>query len=77
MTQKPRKLLDLAAQCRAIVLKAQAALGDDLGDCSMLDLVADNISDASLNDLEAALIVAGFSYRPRAHRDPASIQRTE
>jgi hypothetical protein len=77
MTKKPRTLLDLAAQCRAIVLKAQEVLGDDLEGFSMLDLVADKIPDAPLNDLETALVVAGFSYRPRVHRNPVSIQRTD
>jgi hypothetical protein len=60
---KPIKLIDIAQQCRGIVLRARRALGEDLGGCSMLDLVADNITHVSLDDLRAALVIAGVGYR--------------
>ena len=60
---KPMKLIDIAQQCRGIVLRARRALGEDLGSCSMLDLVADNITHVSLSDLRAALVIAGVGYR--------------
>lgn len=48
----------IAARCRAIVINARKALGNDLRGGSMLDLCADNISGETLKTLDAALCVA-------------------
>lgn len=56
----PRPLLDLAAECRRIYDNAANALGPDLGGGSLLDLCADNVADASLADLKAAIVVSGI-----------------
>ena len=56
----PRPLIDIAAECRLIVLRAVADIGPDLQGCSALDLVADQIPHASLSDLKAALVIAGL-----------------
>jgi len=58
-----RQLTELSKQCREIVLKAKEALGEELGGHSMLDLVADQIQDASIRDLQDALVVAGVGYK--------------
>lgn len=58
---KPRLLIDVANECRAIVLRAESALGP-LPKATYLDLVADNIPDVSLSDLRSALVIAGVGY---------------
>lgn len=46
---------ELSVQCEQVIQKAKADLGEDLGGGSRLDLVADQIPYARLDDLEAAL----------------------
>lgn len=58
---QPQLLMDIAAQCREIIKRAEAALGP-LPKAQYLDLVADNIPHASLSDLKAALVCAGVGY---------------
>lgn len=62
----PTQLTDIAAKCREIVLRAQEALGPDLGGMSMLDLVADQITDLPLRTLEDALVIAGVNYKVKS-----------
>jgi len=57
----PTQLMDVARECRRIVLNAERELGK-LPRASYLDLVADNIPDVSLDDLRSALVVAGVGY---------------
>lgn len=61
MSAQPRQLMDIAAECRAIVLRARADLGD-IPRAQLLDLVADNIPSVPLDDLRAALVCAGVGY---------------
>lgn len=53
---------ELAQRCREIVLKAQEALGANLGGYSMLDLVVDNLPNERLAALHEALIRANVGY---------------
>lgn len=53
---------ELAQRCREIVLKAQEALGANLGGYSMLDLVADTLPNERLAALREALIRANVGY---------------
>jgi hypothetical protein len=50
---------DLAEECKIIIADARKTLGHDLGGCSTLDLVADNIDYANLDDLQKALVSLG------------------
>lgn len=52
-------LMDVASECRRIVLAAVSDLGPDLAGGSVLDLCADNIERVSLADLQCAIICAG------------------
>ena len=61
MEYVPQSLTEIAAECRAIVLAAEKALGP-IVKAQYLDLVADNIPDVPLATLRAALIVAGVGY---------------
>lgn len=61
MNATPRNLVDVARQCRAIVLAAERDLGK-LRPATYLDLCADNIPDVSLADLRVALVIAGVGY---------------
>lgn len=56
-----RLLVDIAKDCRRIVQAAERDLGP-LPKATYLDLVADNLPDVSLEDLKAALVVAGVGY---------------
>ena len=54
-------LIDIARQCRAIVLRATAALGPDLNGFSIVDLCADALPlNISLQDIKCALVIAGL-----------------
>lgn len=55
-------LVDLAKQC-ADIFDRCAARDADLFGCSLLDLCADNIADASLADLRAAIVISGIYSR--------------
>jgi len=54
------ELMDLARKCRRVYNRAEADLGSDLGGFSLLDLCADKIPEATLFDLEDAIITAGL-----------------
>ena len=56
----PPTLLELARRCRVVVEAARRDLGREAVDPAMLDLVADQIEDAPLDTLSAALVVAGL-----------------
>jgi len=58
-TRQPLTIIQLAKRCKEIYLAAEKDLGPSVRD-SVLDLVADNIEDASLEDLKTALVVAGL-----------------
>lgn len=64
IVEPPETLMQLAAQCGKIYDTA-AKEHADLWGCSVLDLLADNIPEASLADLKSAIIVAGIY--PRAN----------
>jgi hypothetical protein len=55
-------LSNLAEKCREIVQRAQADLGVNLGGFSALDLVADQLSAVPLEELDAALKLAGIPH---------------
>lgn len=55
----PKKLDEIAVQVRQ-VFETAAALDPDLFGHSLLDLVADNITDVSLHDLQCAIVTAGI-----------------
>jgi hypothetical protein len=57
----PRDLNSIASECRRVVLAARAEIGH-IPRAALLDLVADNLPDVPLNDLRAALVVAGVGY---------------
>ena len=57
----PPLLMDLAQQCRAIVIRAREDLGE-IPRAALLDLVADNIPDVPLRTLQDALVCAGVGY---------------
>lgn len=57
----PMQLTDLAARCREIVQRAERDLGP-LPKASYVDLCADNIEHASLQDIRCALVIAGVGY---------------
>ena len=61
MTKTATNLIVLAKDCRRIVDRARADLGDDLRGFSIVDLVADNLPSTSLSDISAALVVAGLT----------------
>ncbi len=50
---------DLAEQCKIIIADARKDLGHNLSGWSVLDLVADNIEYADLDDLAKALRLIG------------------
>lgn len=55
------QLMSIAKECRRIVLAARAD-GIEFNREQMLDLVADNIEDVSLDTLRVALVIAGVGY---------------
>lgn len=57
----PLQLMSIARACRIVVLEAREALGD-IPRASLLDLVADNLTDVPLETLKAALVCAGVGY---------------
>lgn len=59
---KQSDLEELVKQCREIVQRAQNDLGMNLGGFSTLDLVADQLPDFPLSDLNAALAAAGIPH---------------
>lgn len=65
MQPNPPTLVELAQRCRSIVERARAA-GVSVPDSATLDLCADQIPDAPLDTLRAALVVAGFRIRSKA-----------
>ena len=58
-TSEPPLLVDLAKECRAVWERTSKADPDIFGG-SILDLMADNITDASLLDLKSAILYAGI-----------------
>lgn len=58
----PFLLMDVAKRC-AEVYDGCAKEDADLFGCSLLDLCADNITDVSLSDLKAAIVVSGIYSR--------------
>ena len=61
MSETPT-IIELAKQCRKIYDRACLDLGKELAGLSILDLVADNINNATLDDLKTALVVAKLRY---------------
>lgn len=57
---EPKRLIDLANDCRRAVEAARKDLGHDLCGYSMLDLVADQFPTEPLRTLRSALVVAGL-----------------
>ena len=53
------ELIDMARECRLIVIKAVNDLGPDLMGYSVIDLCMDNIVKGSVSDIKAALVTAG------------------
>lgn len=53
----------IAHTCDRVISDARKALGYDLRGYSLLDLVADNLTDIPLETLKTALVVAGYSYK--------------
>jgi hypothetical protein len=63
---KPPLLINIAEQVRTIVQAAEAE-GVRIDDGNVVDLIADNITRASLSDIRSAIVVAGYSARfPKA-----------
>ena len=59
-------LTDIATRASALIAAAEAD-GVVIDDGNVIDLLADNITRASLDDLRCALVVAGYAQRfPRA-----------
>jgi hypothetical protein len=56
---EPRKLVDIAKECRRIYDDC-AREDPDLFGFSVLDLMADNLSCVSLSDLKSAIIISGI-----------------
>jgi hypothetical protein len=54
---------ELSEECNKIYDRAATKLGLDLNGYSVLDLCADNITDASLEDLKYAIWISGIQYR--------------
>lgn len=54
-------LVNVAERVRQVYAEARAALGDDLGGHTLLDLLADQIPDLPLRTLEDAIVVAGLA----------------
>jgi len=69
MAKTATSLTGLAKDCRRIVDRARADLGDDLCGFSIVDLVADNLPSTSLSDIRAALVVAGLTDQRRSITD--------
>lgn len=55
----PITLIELARQCQAVYDRC-AAIDPNLFGHSLLDLCADNITNASLADIRSAIVVAGI-----------------
>jgi hypothetical protein len=61
----PDTLIEIARKARELIQSAEAS-GLEVDEGNVVDLIADNV-DASLDDIRAALVVAGYGDRfPRA-----------
>lgn len=72
MIVRSQRLAALAADCMRVIDRAEEA-GVTIDDGNVVDLCADN-SAASLSEIRAALVIAGYSSRfPRATAGAAAV----